>query len=76
MKTLTYTKTNNLSQLHDELIAGIANFRRFRTVEGEFDVGLDDTGRVFGLGTAITIICADDVDSAAVQAIIDAHTPA
>ena len=76
MKTLTYTKTNNLSQLNDELIAGIANFRRFRAVSGEFDVGLNDTGRVFGNGTSITIICADDVDSAAVQTIVDAHTPA
>ena len=76
MKTLTYTKTNNLSQLHDELIAGIANFRRFRTRVGEFDIGLPDTGRVFGEGTTITIVCADDIDDAAVQAIVDAHTPA
>jgi hypothetical protein len=76
MKTLTYTKTNNLSQLHDELIAGIANFRRFSTRVGEFDIGLPDTGRVYGDGNTITIVCADDISDAAVQAVIDAHTPA
>ena len=76
MKTLTYTKANNLSQLHDELIAAIPNFRRVRTRVGEFDDGLADTGRVYGDGAAITIVYADDIDDAAVQAIVDAHTPA
>ena len=76
MKTLTSIKAHNAGQLHRELINGIANFRRFRTRDDGIDEGLFDTGRSYSSDNTITIVYADDIDDAAVQAIVDAHTPA
>ena len=71
MKKLTYTLSNDLSQLHDEILAAIPALRPV-TVSG----ALTPVMSVIGLNNAVTLFTPDDADEAAIQAVIDAHTPA
>jgi len=66
VQTLTYTKTNKLAKLHEELLAALP------ALQGESAPG-HPLLRVGGLGDQIRIEVPDDVDGAAVAAIVAAH---
>lgn len=59
---LTYTKTHNLSQLHDELLVALPALRAVMRVEG----GTDGT---------IRLTVPDDADEPAIATIVNAHSP-
>lgn len=67
MKALQFTKVNDLSQLHDELLAAIPALR---------PVNSAPVMSVEGLGNSITLTVPDNTDAAAVQAVVTAHNPA
>lgn len=71
MKKLTYTLNNNLNQLQGELIAAIPALRPV-TINGERHSVMSVTG----LNNSVSLYVADDADEAAIQVVIDAHTPA
>jgi len=75
MQTKIFTLTNNLSQLHDELIVNIPTFlRTHKNSEGNDELS-DDGGRVFGQGDVLTIMYADDIDTSVITAVVEAHVP-
>ena len=61
MRVLHYTKTNNLSQLHDELLAALPVLRGLMIVEGTDEI--------------IRLTVPDDADQTAIAAIVNAHVP-
>jgi hypothetical protein len=70
MKELTYTIPNNLSLLHDELTAGIAELRPVR----DEDTGsLLPTMGVQGDGNKVYLTVPNNVDETAIAAIVRAH---
>jgi hypothetical protein len=77
MKRLDFNLSNNLSQLHDELRAAIPSLIhiRVRAADGLNESYGDDL-RVEGNGNDVWLTVADDADEAAIQAVVDAHTPA
>ena len=75
MQTIAQTRANNLSQLMDELIAGVATFRRTTAGPDGRDVATTDSGRLEGTPTTIRVTFADDIGVPTVQAIINAHVP-
>lgn len=70
MQRITTTKTVDLAQLMDELIAGVPGFSREINQQKA-----PDMGQVFGGGTTTTVVFADDILVADIQAVVDAHTP-
>lgn len=71
MKRLHYTKTNNLSQLHDEVLAAIPEANPDRDANGNAE---SPVMRVEGLGDEIWIEVPDGFPEAALQNVVDAHT--
>jgi len=69
MKTLQYSKPNNLSLLHDELLTAIPTLAPIRDAEG---IGTP-VMRVEGRDNDIWLIVPDDVDEVVVAAVIAAH---
>ena len=72
MKRLHYTAPNDLSLLHDQLLAAIPSLRPTATKEGELTAVI----RVEGLGANIWLTVPNDADNAAIQAVVEAHNPA
>lgn len=71
MKRLHYTRTNNLSKLHDELLAAIPALRPIPNDDGKLVVVM----RVEGRGDDIWLTVPDDADETAIAAVVDAHDP-
>ena len=71
MKILTHTLVNNLNQLHDELLAAIPALRD-ETIDGVLQAVM----MVTGLNNTVKLHVPDAADEAAIQTVIDAHTPA
>jgi len=69
MKTLHYQMPNNLSLLHDQIMAGIPALAPVRDDEG---IGTP-VMTVEGDGSNVWLTVPDDTDEAAVQTVIDAH---
>ncbi len=75
MQTIAQARANNLSQLMDELIAGVPTFRRTTVEPGGRSAARADSGTVEGTPTRIRVTFADNIPVATVQAIINAHVP-
>ena len=75
MQTLTFTKPNALSKLHDELIAAVTGFLRTTAGPDGRDAADDACGRVEGKDDDFTVYFADDIDAATVTSVVDAHVP-
>ena len=71
MKILTHTLANNLTQLHEELLAAIPALRD-ETIDG----GPQAVRMGTGLSNTVKLHVPDAADEAAIQTVIDAHTPA
>jgi hypothetical protein len=71
MKTLHFTKANNLSALHDQLLAALPDLRPTFNSRGEREAVI----RVEGLGDHIWLTAPDSADIAAITAIVQAHDP-
>jgi len=71
MKRLHYSKTNNLSQLHDEILAAIPEANPERDGNGHAKAPVI---HVEGLADDIWIEVADDFPEAALQSVVNAHT--
>jgi len=69
MKTLQYSKPNNLGLLHDELLTAIPTLAPIRDAEG---IGTP-VMRVEGLDDNIRLTVPDDTNEVAVEAVIAAH---
>jgi len=69
MKTLQYSKPNNLSLLHDELLTAIPTLAPIRDAEG---IGTP-VMRVEGRDNEIWLTVPDDADEAEIAAIIASH---
>ena len=65
MKTLTFTKPHDLSQLHDEILVAIP---ALRPKDGP-------VMRVEGLGDQIFLYVPDAASEPAIQAVVNAHVP-
>jgi len=76
MKRLHFNKVNNLSQLHNELLVALPGLRRVGMGDDGRNRALPDNIVVHGLGNDIWFTVVDDADEAAIQAVVDAHTPA
>ena len=62
MQTLTFTMPNNLTQLHDELIASVAGFHR--TVGPSDDLAAtDDCGSIEASAETIKVTFAGDISA-------------
>lgn len=76
MKILTFNRPNDLSLLHDELIAAIPGLEP-QPVPGEFSPDgspvLAPVMTVEGLGNDISVGVPDNVDEPAVAAVVAAH---
>jgi hypothetical protein len=75
MQKLEFNKPNNLSQLHDEIIAQVPNFHRVVIGQDGLNKATEDWGRVEGLDDLIRISFADDIDPAKITAVVNAHEP-
>ena len=64
MKTLTFTKPNNLSQLHDEILTALPALQPASGVP---------VIRVEGRGEQIALYVPDNADEAAIAAVVAAH---
>lgn len=73
MKTHNFTHPNNLSLLHDELIAAIPGFHRTVLAPDGTNEVAPDCGQVRGRGEAILITCADDITRAQLETVVQAH---
>ena len=69
MKRLHFAKPNNLSRLHDELLAAIPTLRPIPNARGENEPVMAVEGR----GDDIWLTVPDDADEAAIAAIVQAH---
>jgi hypothetical protein len=69
--TLTYTLPNDLSQLHDELLAAVPALRPAPGPDG----ALVPVMTVLGQGDVVRLIVPDGTDTAAVDAVVAAHVP-
>lgn len=63
---LTYTRPNDLSKLHDELLAAIPSLR---------PVGMTPRMIVEGAGEDIYLTVPSDADVSAIYAVVQAHDP-
>jgi hypothetical protein len=71
MKRLHYNRPNNLSKLHDELLAAIPALRPVPNDDGELVAVM----RVEGREDDIWLTVPDDADEAAIAVVVDAHDP-
>ena len=74
MQTIQVTKTVRADQLMDEILAAIPASERV-TVTGGVKSADADSLTVQATDTVVTITVADDVDAAAVEALVTAHVP-
>ena len=75
MQKREYTKSNDLSHLHDQILAAVPASRRVRVSAEGRNEALRDNLRVSGLGDRIIIEFADDINPAAIDAVVAAHDP-
>jgi len=75
MQKLEFNKPNNLSQLHDEIIAQVPNFHRVVIGQDGLNKATEDWGRVEGLGDLTRIFFADDIEPSTINAVVDKHIP-
>ena len=74
MQTLTFTMPNNLTQLHDELIAGVAGFHR--SVGPSDDLAAaDDCGSIEASADDIKVTFAGDISAQLITTVVQAHDP-
>ena len=71
MKRLHFQKPNDLSRLHDELLAAIPSLRPVINVRGEREPVM----QVEGKGNDIWLTVPDGADEAAIGAVVTAHVP-
>ncbi|HXI17889.1 MAG TPA: hypothetical protein VNM48_16125 [Chloroflexota bacterium] len=84
MKTLTYTQTHDLSQLHEEVLAALPALRDTLRVEGPSSGAQvkdpDNAGKYVTLPAdppdTFRLTVPDDADEAAIAAVVKAHDPA
>ena len=69
MKQLRFSIANNLSALHDEILAAVPSTRPVVNGQGENVAVM----LVQAKGNDISLTVPDDVDEAAIQAVVDAH---
>lgn len=74
MRTRTYTKPHAV-WLMSELVAAIPTFLRTAPDPRGGREALPDCGSVVSNGNVVTVIFADDIDPAAVDAVVAAHDP-
>ena len=77
MKRLNFTKLNNLSLLHDQLLAAIPDLRPISNDQGRIDsdgnTALEAVMVVEGTATEVSLTVPDDADQAAIAAVVEAH---
>jgi hypothetical protein len=78
MKRIHFRKSNNLSQLHDEILAAVPALRSVPNPRG--DIGADGNiykepimTHVEGEGDHVWLTVPNGTDEAALQAVVDAH---
>ena len=69
MKRLSYAKVNNLSSLHDELLAAMPALRPVLNASGDREAVMGVEGR----GANIWLTVPDTADEAAIAAVVAAH---
>jgi hypothetical protein len=76
MKKLHFSRANDLSKLHDELLAAIPTLQKLTSGSAPNDLvqNLPDSMVVEGWNEDIWLTVADDADEAAIQVVVDAHT--
>ena len=74
MQTIQVTKAVRVDQLMDEVLAAIPTSERVTVTDGVRSADPDSL-TVQATATVVTITVADDVDAAAVEALITAHVP-
>ena len=75
MKRLHFSQPNNLSQLHNALIAAIPGLRQVAAGPDGRLASLSENMRVEGRGNDIWITVPDTADEAAIAAVVNAHVP-
>ena len=75
MKRLHFNRPNNLSRLHDELLAAMPTLRQVRVGADGFNEALFDNLRVEGKDNDIWLTVPDDADELAIGAVVLAHDP-
>ena len=74
MQTVQVTNTVRADQLMDEILAAIPASERVTVTDGVRSADADSL-TVQATDTTVTITVADDVDAAAVDALVAAHVP-
>lgn len=78
MKRIHFNKPNNLSKLHDEILAAIPSLRSVPNPRGD----MGSNGRIYkipvmthveGNGQDIWLTVPDNVDEAAISTVVNAH---
>lgn len=80
MKRLSFTKPNNLSLLHDQLLEAIPDLRPIPNAQGRISdftggVELEPVMVVEGLGDEVWLTVPDTADENAIAAVVAAHDP-
>ena len=75
MQTIQVTKAVRADQLMDEILAAIPASERVTVVDGVRSADPDSLS-VQATDTTVTVAVADDVDLAAIEALVSAHVPA
>ena len=77
MKRLNFTKLNNLSLLHDELLAAIPALRPVPNGQGRIDsdgnIALEAVMGVEGTDNELWLTVPDTADEAAISTVVQAH---
>jgi hypothetical protein len=75
MKKLTYTLSNDIDKLHDEIIAGVPALapRTPDTPDPVRPNSKEPVMTVHALGDVVTLDVPNDADESAIKAVIDAH---
>ena len=71
MQTITATKSHNPGTLQTALVSGVKDYVKRTTVNG---MPTEVSGWILSEGNNLTVTFEDYVDSAEVQAIVDAHS--
>lgn len=79
MKTLTYERRHNLSQLHDEILLAVPTLRPVPIPTEELPPGLNSAFRpmmsIEGSEDTIRVSVPDDTDEVAIEKVVKTHTP-
>lgn len=80
MKRLSFTKPNNLSLLHDQLLAALPALRPVPNAQGRISdftgkVELEPIMAVEGLGDEVWLTVPDTANESAIAAVVAAHDP-